>query len=467
MLFRTIFSKDGFPLRLPSSHQLFSIPFFELLNLNDPVDLTYQDLYILANSFELDRDSLTKEELLRNLDLSDMFRIIPEKLKSLEFLLNKYKDEFNPIPYLTPDILEIKPDYFIKYPSCIDGCVDIFNRNVNKIINEFKELNKTQQNYKISISFLEKKDDAELWDKIRYQKFLEYCKNNNTSDALKLYQRPYLRKGFEKSCKFGSLELIDFFLSKTSDIQYHIPYGIYKAASGGNLDIVIKLSKLSDSYDINEILFGGARCGHLHIVQYAIDNGATKIKRALYDASSNGKLNIISYLLNGKDQNNWGDFIKSRKKNHYSYTMNKLLEAAAESGNHDLCLLFINRGANNWDLGLRGACMSGDLNLVKFFHKKGGVKLNDGLYKAARNEQHHIIDYLISEGADDLNGAICNAIERDILNTVKYLIGKGANDLNVYFYWCADWGCDEIAKYLISIGADKNCCKWFTESHNL
>ena len=457
MLFKTLFSNDGFSLRLPSSHPILTIPSFTLLNHNDKVDLTYQDLYILSNSFELDRNELNKEELLRILHLADMFSIIPEKLKSLDLLINKYKDEFDPIPYLTPDILEIKPDYFIKYPSCIDRCVDIFNKNVNKITNKFQQLNK--QKYKTTISYLNKKDNAKLWERIRYQKFLEYCKNNNKSDALKLYRVSYLCKGFEKSCEFGSLELIDFFLSKTYDIKHYIKNGIYKAAFGGKLDIVIKLSKIVDSYDINEVLFGGAKGGHLHIVQYALINGATNFKRALYDASFSGKLNIISYLLNGKDKDNWKNFIKSKKDNHYSYTMNKLLEAAAESGNHDLCLLFINKGADNWDLGLCGSCFSGNLNLVKFFRKNGGNKLNEGLCNAAVNEHHHIIDYLISEGADDLNTATLYAIESNTLNTVKYLIDKGANDLDLFFRECADYGHVEITKYLISIGVDKNCCK--------
>jgi hypothetical protein len=135
--FITITSRDNITLTLDASHPFFSLSFIKQLNLNEPLPLCYQDLYLII--FGINSQGLTRDDLVEHLNLVDALSILQSKINTLDCLIQEYKDTFNPEIYLTLDILTVKSDYFVKFPYLIDNYFEIFcqaptNNNEIKIL---------------------------------------------------------------------------------------------------------------------------------------------------------------------------------------------------------------------------------------------------------------------------------------------------------------------------------------------
>src|SRR3989344_3563372 len=114
---------------------------------------------------------------------------------------------------------------------------------------------------------------------------------------------------------------------------------------------------------------------------------------AMNFAAFEGKLKMIRILIQ-KGANDW----------------NVGMYGAAENGNKRLVDYFIKKGADNWDDGLAFAmqCRGDNFPLVKLFIRKG-ADINLGLYHAAINEKGEYINFIIDMGVDDWNMGLYGA----------------------------------------------------------
>jgi ankyrin repeat protein len=60
----------------------------------------------------------------------------------------------------------------------------------------------------------------------------------------------------------------------------------------------------------------------------------------------------------------------------------------------------IEKGADNWNRGLDGACFGGHLDIVKFMIEKGANEWNRGLFYACYGGHLDIVKFLIEKGAN-------------------------------------------------------------------
>jgi hypothetical protein len=163
---------------------------------------------------------------------------------------------------------------------------------------------------------------------------------------------------------------------------------------------------------------------------------------------SNPKNNYLKKLSENQDfwrnrlMNNFPEF-KDNDKNwkqnylalvYYSdkYTPNKAMEKLAEKGMKYINLIdfFIEKGANNWNLGMCGAAEGGHKELIDFFIEKGARDWNDGMREAEKGHKE-LVDFFIKKGADKWNLGMYNAAFGGHKELVDFFIEKGADKWNL------------------------------------
>ena len=82
-----------------------------------------------------------------------------------------------------------------------------------------------------------------------------------------------------------------------------------------------------------------------------------------------------------------------------SLPANQLLELGCRSGNSVYISSAIEKGANNWNDGLRAACYEGHLPLVNLMIEKGANDWNGGLHKACCGGHLLLAKLMIEKGA--------------------------------------------------------------------
>jgi len=452
MLFNTIISKEGFPLRLHSSHPIFSNNAFKLNNLNSPTDIPYKYLYMMASNFNY--DLFDKNEIITYLQLVDMLIMTDTKIKVLDYLIT-VNDDFDPIPYLTPDVLEIKPEYFILFPDVVDNYIDLFNN----ICNQY--------------------NDVKL-NNLKGKKFLQYCKEGNFNGAEILFQTKNILSGFDLACQSGSISIIEF-LYKQDGSEYLnditvVNNGMAYSALGGHLFLIEYFREMGASnWDLG--LNYAARGGHLSLVKYFIDLGANKWKDGMMNASYSGDLSLVKFF-EDLGANNWNDCII----------------IASSIGNLNIVEYCLSKGANLLNQSMINAALGGHLSLVEFFINLGANALNQAMGAAASSSNFDIINYLINLGADDWNLGLIESIQNNNYNLIDFFLLKGANNfeeaiknsllnydldilkiffdkrkesLDYYLCYAYKYGSEQpIIDYLIELGAKSDNCDDYDYDYN-
>lgn len=102
---------------------------------------------------------------------------------------------------------------------------------------------------------------------------------------------------------------------------------------------------------------------------------------------------------------------------------NSGLIGACESGNINIAILTIEKGANNFDKALHKACEKGHLYIVMLLIMKGAKDLYSGFLVACEKGHVEIVDFLVKSISDSGNGFL-TACEKGHLDVVKLLIDK-------------------------------------------
>ncbi|PWA01686.1 hypothetical protein BB558_002194 [Smittium angustum] len=173
---------------------------------------------------------------------------------------------------------------------------------------------------------------------------------------------------------------------------------------------------------------------------------------ALKDASENGYLNAVEYLVeNGADIHVDQDWA---------------LGMASKSGHFNVVKYLVSKGANiqareNFALGI--ACRNGHFDIVKFFIENGADFAAENHWKTIfkeKNKHLDVINYLTERGLDYYIKRItileyASSIGR--LDIIKYLVEKGADigaDNRFALTFACEKGHFDIVKYLLDIGPD-------------
>jgi len=130
------------------------------------------------------------------------------------------------------------------------------------------------------------------------------------------------------------------------------------------------------------------------------------------------------WFRNDQEIKRWRIFVEA-------YTLSRCIYEAALSGHRDLVDLFIAKGADYWDQGLRGASSGGHRELVDFFISKGASDWRDGLWGASLGGHRELVEFFISKGADTWDWGLEAAFRgghRDLVDFFRARINQRSID---------------------------------------
>ncbi len=119
--------------------------------------------------------------------------------------------------------------------------------------------------------------------------------------------------------------------------------------------------------------------------------------------------------------------IKLLIKNGNHADRNKALSFTCAAGYKEVVELLIEKGANDFNWGLRNACYGGYIDLVKLMIEKGADNWNQGLSNACYSGNKEIVELMISKGADFFTNGLYNACSKNHKELVLFLLLKHVN----------------------------------------
>jgi hypothetical protein len=270
------------------------------------------------------------------------------------------------------------------------------------------------------------------------------------SDIVKVVSRYLSPKNatFEQMCKLGIIEqILEYYKEHISIININM--GLMYACKVGYLEVAnIMIEKGATKWNCG--LRSACECGHLEMVSLMIKKGAYELNYGLYNACKGGHIKIVKLMIEkGANDWNWG-LSGACKRGHFASgnpfcakdIKRALLEANARSTHLEIVKLMIEKGANDWNWGLRNACYDGHLEIVNLMIEKGANDWNRGLINACQGGHLEIVNLMIEAGEASVSGA-----------------NKGANNWNTGLYYACQIGHLEIVNLMIKKGATRceNC----------
>lgn len=117
--------------------------------------------------------------------------------------------------------------------------------------------------------------------------------------------------------------------------------------------------------------------------------------------------------------------------------LNVCLYYACEFGNNYIINILIDKGANNWNYGLLGACKGNHINIAENMINNGANNIKDAFIYSCDHGTLIIIKYIINNYFEyicdlhTLNSGLYNACGIGNIELVYLLIQLGANDWNI------------------------------------
>lgn len=204
------------------------------------------------------------------------------------------------------------------------------------------------------------------------------------------------------------------------------------AASMGRKDHVAQC--IIQGANPNDGLENAAKGGHISIVEYLLDHGATDFNDALSSAAEGGHMNIVQLML----ENGATDY-------------NRGLKYAAMEGHMDIVQLMLEKGATDYNCGLENAAMGGHMDIVQLMLEKG-AEPDMGMKNAAHFNHKEIVQLLLERGADP-NKGMAAAAKRNYIDIAQLLLAAGASP-NMGIENAALAGHDDLVSFFIQKGAD-------------
>ena len=178
------------------------------------------------------------------------------------------------------------------------------------------------------------------------------------------------------------------------------------ACDKGNLLEVqsILLSGKTNQPDLNDAFLLACERGHQDIVLLLIEHGANDFDAGLSSACYRGHKNIASFL------------IEKGATNFYS-----AIFAAFDKGYEDIILFLVEKNKVNQAYLIyhcfRGACYYGYKNVIRVMIEKGADDWDQGLKRACQGDRKDVVLWMMKNGATN--------VEQLSVDTVIYLIENG------------------------------------------
>jgi Ankyrin repeats (3 copies)/Ankyrin repeats (many copies) len=100
---------------------------------------------------------------------------------------------------------------------------------------------------------------------------------------------------------------------------------------------------------------------------------------------------------------------------------NTAMAYAAKGGNMEIVKLMIEKEVIDFDLGMSYAAKGGNMEIVKFMIEKGATCFNTAMAYAASGGRMEIVKLMIAKGATDFDWAMTHAAKGGHMEIVKYL----------------------------------------------
>lgn len=120
------------------------------------------------------------------------------------------------------------------------------------------------------------------------------------------------------------------------------------------------------------------------------------------------------------------ELLSLTEKNNMWIDIDRLFSIACEKGLTKLSQVCLEKGANDWNGALWGACKNGDRHMIDFLFKKGADHLNLALDGAVYNGDMDLINFIIEKGVDDWDSALNIAIKKGNIPLINFFKKKGA-----------------------------------------
>jgi len=369
MLFKKVISKEGWELRLHEQHEIFSISIFKDLNYDEPIDVSYIDLYMLAfnyNQYSL----LTKSEISSHLELLDKICYVHKQKELLDYAISNYQEDMKEWKsFINPSVIEIFPKCLLKFPEYIDDSLEAFSKLYN-------------------------------CDELKREKLLEYAQNDNIESFTILFNKSLVNEEFLLGLFKYGIEFVEININKGFN---NWNWGMYIAAIKGEKDLIdFFIDKGADNW--NWGMHGAARGGHKDLVELFINKGASDRVGGMRMAAEGGHKELVDFFIE-KGVDDWEIGMCSAAKGGHKELVDFFIEkggttwnggmvSAAEGGHKDLVLFFIEKGANDWDGAICVAAYGGHKELVELFIEKGATNLNRAMDYATNGHHKELVDFL-------------------------------------------------------------------------
>lgn len=275
----------------------------------------------------------------------------------------------------------------------------------------------------------------------------DLIKNKKELIFLKSFKYPKIDKCLQISCKYGHMELIDFYIGKGGDVSAGNSLCLKKAAEYGHLIVVKYLVGLGIDIIAKE---------HKHI--YIEENyGKIVDNYALIMAAKNGHFDVVSYLVekgaNPKSSNDYG------------------MRLAAKYGHYEVVKFLVENGCDaDCDRAIIWCCEENHLEILKYLVGKGANIFSDinndedsPIARACVFGRTEIVEYLVGLGVNIIDhnfNLVACAISSENFDLVYYLVDHGAN-IQTYNHlaiiWASELGFIDMVKYLITKGENIHC----------
>ena len=282
------------------------------------------------------------------------------------------------------------------------------------------------------------------------------------------------KQSFSKLCKYGHIESLLIFI-KNNPIQYW-NRGLFYACLGNHKEI-INIMYCQGANEHKYGLFGACQGGNKNLINAMISMISEKCcdrldywNYCMLYASRGGHINIVKWLINNKGADDFNMGLEGAcqgKLNKQAITNAKKLinlmikngaddlgmglYRACNQGNKEIVNYMINKGANYYSLS--SACYGGNKEIIDIIDKKGRETYNDGMANSCEQGNKEIVEYMIHKGANDWNYGLRRACLGNSLEIVKIMIEKGGNNWNESLAFACCGGCIEIVKLMINMGA--------------
>jgi ankyrin repeat protein len=244
------------------------------------------------------------------------------------------------------------------------------------------------------------------------------------------------------ACKAGNLKLMHTAFEKGAN---NFAEGLKVACYFGEIDAMNIMIEKCHCDDFNYGLYGacaffpaeGRKGDQLKIIELLIEKGARDFGEGLNGACEGGNLEIINYMLEKEYRFNYDWALYSACCANLEYHLLLRIDGirgARKKQNNDnqmkIINLMIEKGANDFTWGLRGACLNGNIEIVNFMIEKGANNFDEGLYTSSIRGHLKIIDLMIEKGTTNFNYGLRGACYGGQLDIIEMMIEKGANDFN-------------------------------------